>query len=83
MKKIVLATTAAAALALGFGAANADEPGVEKYFHERGNFDASMALKGPAPDQAGWPQYGYQQQAPGYAQGPFGYAPFGNPDYDD
>lgn len=79
MKKILLASTAAA-FALGIGAANAAEPGMEKYFHERGNFDASMQQRGPAPDLAGWPAYttgayGYGEPVLGYAPEGYGYAP--------
>lgn len=82
MKKLILASAAAAVLSLGVGAAQAAEPGTEKYFHERGNFDASMRQRGPAPDLAGWPAYNQQYWASGYEYGPsyghgrsMGYAP--------
>ncbi len=83
MRKLILATTAAATLALGVGAAGAAEPGTDQYFHERGNFDASLMQRGPAPDLSGWPAqsqqgpvgYGYQAE---YGYGPMGYAPSGH-----
>jgi len=90
MKNLILASAAAAVLSLGAGAAQAAEPGAEKYFHERGNFDASMRQRGPAPDLAGWSVYSHQYRAGGYEYGPnygygrsMGYAPgvgigFGN-----
>ena len=81
MKKVILATTAVAALALSLSAARADEPGVEKYFHERGDFDASMMQKGPAPDLAGWPAYqGYGARYDHYNRGGYGgYGGYGEP----
>ena len=83
MKKIVLASAAAAALIAGVSAAAAGDPGAAKYFHERGNFDASMQQRGPAPDLAGWPaEYGYAPAPYGYGQA-MGYAPDYGYDYDE
>jgi hypothetical protein len=83
MRKILIASTAAAALAVGLGAASAAEPGEEAYFHERGNLNAALAERGPAPSTDGMYQYGYQQPARGYAPGPLGFAPFDDDEYDD
>lgn len=84
MKKIVLASAAAAALVAGISAASAADPGAAKYFHERGNFDAAMEQRGPAPDLAGWPaQYGYGPSSYGYGQRAMGYAPDYGYDYDE
>jgi hypothetical protein len=81
MKKILIASAAAAALAVGIGVASAAEPNEDAYFHERGNLNASLAERGPAPDANGWsPQYG---PAYGYQQGALGYAPSFDDDYDD
>jgi hypothetical protein len=81
MKKIIIASAAAAALAAGIGASSAAEPGEDAYFHERGNLNAALAERGPAPDANGL-YYGNQPVAY-YQQGPLGYAPEYDSEYDD
>jgi hypothetical protein len=76
MKKTILASVAATALIAGIGAASAAEPGEEAYFHERGNLDAAIAQRGPAPDASGLPHYGYDRTYQNQ-QGPLGYGPYG------
>lgn len=80
MKNFAIASITAATLAIGLGAATAAEPGEDAYFHERGNLDASLAQRGPSPDQNGWPQYGYGRD---YQRSSLGYAPAYEDDFED